>query len=284
MKIFSWALVALWMALIFYLSAQSELPRPESDLLDAISKKIAHNGAYAILMLLLLNALRPRARIRTAFVLLIAYAISDEIHQSFVPLRSASLRDVCFDALGGLVGVLLWQIGLARANTNWRSVVYWLLFVACGWIFLFLNIPFPQLPTQDISRLWRDAWFMFAMCGYGALLLISAVMLVADARQRGISLRFWLPVHLIGGALGALAYLATRETAPAGRPFTKTAARRIALTSLLALIALAAALLPRGSSAQLQTTLLHALPATFVFCQIVFLGIATAAFLKERAN
>ncbi len=37
----------------------------------------------------------------------VLYAISDEVHQSFVPGRSCELRDMCIDACGALIGVLI---------------------------------------------------------------------------------------------------------------------------------------------------------------------------------
>lgn len=39
------------------------------------------------------------------FVML--YAISDEFHQSFIPGRGASFKDVCIDTLGGISGILV---------------------------------------------------------------------------------------------------------------------------------------------------------------------------------
>ena len=38
------------------------------------------------------------------------YAVTDEIHQRFVPGRSCELRDVCIDAAGVLTGVLIWLL------------------------------------------------------------------------------------------------------------------------------------------------------------------------------
>ena len=38
---------------------------------------------------------------------MILYAISDEIHQYFVPGRSAEIRDVLIDVLGANIGILL---------------------------------------------------------------------------------------------------------------------------------------------------------------------------------
>jgi len=37
---------------------------------------------------------------------LLGYALSDEFHQSFVPVRSASLIDVGIDLLGAVVGLV----------------------------------------------------------------------------------------------------------------------------------------------------------------------------------
>ena len=39
----------------------------------------------------------------------VAYAALDELHQHTVPGRVGSLRDVAFDAVGVLVGILLWR-------------------------------------------------------------------------------------------------------------------------------------------------------------------------------
>ena len=45
-------------------------------------------------------------RMRTFFIGS-GYAIIDEIHQSFVPGRSCEIRDMCIDAVGVLVGMIL---------------------------------------------------------------------------------------------------------------------------------------------------------------------------------
>jgi VanZ family protein len=59
---------------------------------------------YAILGLLLLRAID---RELVAAGLGIAYAVSDEIHQSFVTGRQGAPRDVLIDAVGVLAGVYL---------------------------------------------------------------------------------------------------------------------------------------------------------------------------------
>lgn len=35
------------------------------------------------------------------------YAITDEIHQSFIPGRTASARDVCIDTCGVFLGIII---------------------------------------------------------------------------------------------------------------------------------------------------------------------------------
>ena len=55
---------------------------------------------------LLLRALRDE---RAALAAGIAYAISDEVHQHFVPGRVGSPVDVLIDSVGVAVGVLLWR-------------------------------------------------------------------------------------------------------------------------------------------------------------------------------
>jgi VanZ family protein len=109
------------MGLIFFLSSQPSLPSAPDPLSDAILKKAGHVAAYAILMLLLLRATEPRGEAQpdssptrkqfwVCMAILLAYAVSDEIHQSFVPGRSPRWTDVFgFDALGGLVGALAWR-------------------------------------------------------------------------------------------------------------------------------------------------------------------------------
>lgn len=83
-------------------------------------RKMAHVVEYAILSLLWLRALkqgRPGWSWRAAFGALaisIIYASLDELHQSFVLTRTASLQDVGFDSFGAILGQGLW--GLSRSK------------------------------------------------------------------------------------------------------------------------------------------------------------------------
>lgn len=97
------------MALIYFLSSQSNLPSPHNAGLDFIFKKLAHIFVYAVLYILYYRAINEKRKQKEwllPLVLTIAYAISDEIHQTFVASRTPTLRDVGFDTLGAVVAML----------------------------------------------------------------------------------------------------------------------------------------------------------------------------------
>jgi VanZ family protein len=102
-----------WAALIFALSAQPDLPRAPSSLLDLLLKKGAHLTEYAVLAVLVHHALGPallpgeRSRVGLAWGITLLYAVTDEIHQAFVPGRTAAATDVAIDGLGALLGLCL---------------------------------------------------------------------------------------------------------------------------------------------------------------------------------
>jgi hypothetical protein len=78
-------------------------------------RKCAHVTEYAVLALLLWRAirsvevLRPKAFTSFCMVLLgcALFAASDEFHQTFVKSRTPSVRDVCLDVAGALVGLVI---------------------------------------------------------------------------------------------------------------------------------------------------------------------------------
>ncbi len=99
-----WAPVILWGGLIFYLSS---IPFLKTGLrYDFILRKFAHVFEYFILTLLLYRAFRGTFQwnifhvVASSSVVSLLYAISDEIHQAFVPGRGCSARDVFIDAIG----------------------------------------------------------------------------------------------------------------------------------------------------------------------------------------
>ena len=96
-----WLLVVLWACVIFGLSS---IPSLGTDLgtWDLVLRKLAHATEYAVLGLLLLRA---TGREGVAALGGVAYAITDEIHQHFVPGRHGAVYDVAIDAVGILIGV-----------------------------------------------------------------------------------------------------------------------------------------------------------------------------------
>jgi VanZ family protein len=107
--LFRWSLAAAWAAVIFVLSAQPDLSSGLSW--DYPLRKAAHVTEYAILGALVVNALR---RPVPAFALGVAYAITDEVHQSFVTGRQGAPLDVVIDAAGVALGVLVCMRLLSR--------------------------------------------------------------------------------------------------------------------------------------------------------------------------
>ena len=108
-----WGPVVLWAAVIFALSS---VPSLGTDLgvWDTVLRKCAHATEYAILALLLYRAL---SRELPAFLIGFAYAITDELHQAFVPDRTGQAIDVVYDAIGAAVGlVIVWAWGVMVAR------------------------------------------------------------------------------------------------------------------------------------------------------------------------
>jgi VanZ family protein len=108
--IYYWLPVLLYCLLIFI---QSSFPASEHVPEFDFSDKLLHAAAYAVLGLLLYRALNamdrriPLARLIALSACLTAlYGASDEIHQYFVPSRSAEFLDFAADAVGGILGVM----------------------------------------------------------------------------------------------------------------------------------------------------------------------------------
>ena len=110
--VFRWLLVVLWMGVIFFLSHQPDLPHHPEAILDVIIKKLGHMAEYAVLAALAWWAWRRVGGTTSAraflyaFVLAVAYAVSDEGHQYFVPGRNPQFLDVGFDVLGAGLSLL----------------------------------------------------------------------------------------------------------------------------------------------------------------------------------
>lgn len=132
-KILSWILLVSWMLLIFYLSHQPAIT--SNGLSTGITKKIiiaiekiipididimgfnhiirksAHLFSYFILGILVLNMIinykyPNKKSFILALLICILYAISDEVHQLFIPGRAGMIKDVIIDSVGAVLGIL----------------------------------------------------------------------------------------------------------------------------------------------------------------------------------
>ena len=114
--------------LIFVLSAQRQLPEP---LGPDRTNVVGHFLGYASLAVLLWWGLARREPTAgwpfpAALVGAMAFALSDEWHQAFVPGRTPSLRDLGVDALGalcalGAVGLWVWVRCKRHPDTSERD-------------------------------------------------------------------------------------------------------------------------------------------------------------------
>jgi VanZ family protein len=80
------------------------------DTLHHYVRKSAHFCIYLALGFFLMNALYVSniKKIKLALFLSVMYAFLDEWHQSFIPGRSAELRDVFIDSIGSFLGIMVY--------------------------------------------------------------------------------------------------------------------------------------------------------------------------------
>ena len=127
MKFFKlWLPVFGWCWVIFYLSGIPQLGTGWG-VWDLILRKAAHITEYFILTFLLYRAFKG-SFIFSSFYLLFwscvisfLYAVSDEIHQAFVPTRNPSPKDVLFDTLG----IIAFYFLIKYNNKFRKTVVSW---------------------------------------------------------------------------------------------------------------------------------------------------------------
>jgi VanZ family protein len=102
------------------------------DVIHGVMRKLAHFTEYAILGALWFRGLtrsgvaRPPAAAWLALVLSVACAVVDETHQSFVPSRTGSARDVVLDSAGALAAIVPARLGWWGAADTATGVLLWL--------------------------------------------------------------------------------------------------------------------------------------------------------------
>lgn len=101
----------------------SKLFHLDADTASFIVRKCAHFTEYLVLggcLLFFADGFSLPAGIKWPAIILrvalpvwgggILYAVTDEIHQAFVPGRSCEIRDICIDAAGVLAGILIYLL------------------------------------------------------------------------------------------------------------------------------------------------------------------------------
>lgn len=142
-KYIKFVLLILWMALIFFFSSQvsNDSTATTNIVIDMLYKiyrifvippkdiatftemvfkpvrKLAHFAEFAILGLLIyinVKDLKTNKTILLSAILSFLYAVSDEIHQIFVPGRACTFVDMLIDLSGAIVGILFIHLILKR--------------------------------------------------------------------------------------------------------------------------------------------------------------------------
>jgi VanZ family protein len=108
LKYLRWIPTFLVMIAIFMASATTSAALPNYGIWDTLVKKGGHMTGYALLATSIWYGFNfERKLIWLAGVLALAYAATDEFHQSFTKGRHPSLVDVfLFDGVGALLGLL----------------------------------------------------------------------------------------------------------------------------------------------------------------------------------
>lgn len=109
-----WGPVVLYALAIVYLSSQSYPAQQLPSFIFSVNDKLLHACEYGVLGILLYRAFKhttPNANsMGLAIICVLAFGISDEIHQWFVPQRDADIMDVVADTFGAAFLVLGWVL------------------------------------------------------------------------------------------------------------------------------------------------------------------------------
>lgn len=134
-RLLRYAPLIFWLGLIFYASTGDfsaentsrfigplmrwlfpDISAQKMQLVHMIVRKTAHFGGYAVLGILAARAFCSSTRrwlwsrwFVWSVVLIIAYAMVDEYHQSFIPTRTGSPVDALIDITGGLAALVLFR-------------------------------------------------------------------------------------------------------------------------------------------------------------------------------
>lgn len=117
-----WLPPLIWMSIIFIMSSRQRISVADTEVENFIIFKSLHVIEYAFLYLLLFRAtfksftkkLSNKSIFTIVIIATILYAISDELHQTFVPTRQGAIRDIFIDTIGILIAFSYTKIYLTK--------------------------------------------------------------------------------------------------------------------------------------------------------------------------
>lgn len=104
------------------ISSIQNMPKDEKEIvlkkIEHIVRKLAHFSIYAVIGFLLMSLMstykiKQKNRICISAIIGLLYAISDEIHQAFVPGRGPQITDVGIDFSGVVVGMCMVLVAIS---------------------------------------------------------------------------------------------------------------------------------------------------------------------------
>ena len=106
------------------MSETSKLEFIES--MDFVIRKCAHFTLYALLGFVTFGAVKStfvsgiNKNVKYSFLICVIYAITDEIHQYFVPGRACRLYDITIDSVGSIFGISIFLL-LINLSTKYLN-------------------------------------------------------------------------------------------------------------------------------------------------------------------
>jgi VanZ family protein len=120
-----WLPLYIYAGIIFYFSS---IPKPLPEVSILFFDKILHICEYALFGVFSARAFKNSSRKTLienfkifAIVLTVLYGISDEFHQRFVSQRQFSIFDIFADGIGGILGVFVYNVVIARREVSKQS-------------------------------------------------------------------------------------------------------------------------------------------------------------------
>lgn len=104
---------------LFYSNITTENLENIVELLQPFVRKLAHFTIYTIGGMLIYNLayqLKNKSKFKNSLICGVVYAISDEVHQFFVPGRSCGIFDVFIDTCGIITGIIIYIIIIKIIN------------------------------------------------------------------------------------------------------------------------------------------------------------------------